>query len=90
MLVLVSAPLLLFVLQRRAELLDEHGQHFVQRVHHPPLQPLGDRGPGVVEAEFLQDVVHAHRVDLAPGPGDQPAEGQRTCLLPDLNIMSVF
>lgn len=75
MLLLVSAFLVLLVLQGRAQLLDEHRQHFVQRVHHAALQPLGDGGPGVVEAQLLQDVVHAHRVDLTPGPGDEPEEG---------------
>lgn len=69
---------LLLVLQRRAQLLDEHREHLVQRVHHAALQPLGDGGPGVVEAELLQDVVHAHRVDLPARPGDEPGEGGGT------------
>lgn len=76
MLLFVPALLVLLILQGRAQLLDEHRQHLVQRVHHASLQPLGNRGPGVVEAQLLQDVVHAHRVDLTPRPGDEP-EGER-------------
>lgn len=76
-LLLVPPLLVLFVLQRGAQLLDEHRQHLVQRVHHPPLQPLGNCSPGVVEAQFLQDVVHTHRVDLTPCPGDEPEERRR-------------
>lgn len=72
----VPALLVLLVLQGGAELLDEHRQHLVQRVHHAPLQPLGNGGAGVVEAQFLQDVVHAHRVDLAPRPGDEPEDAR--------------
>lgn len=72
-LLFVSALLVFLVLQGRAQLLDEHGQNFVQRVHHAPLQPLGNCSPGVVEAQFLQDVVHADGVDLPSCPGDEPA-----------------
>lgn len=72
MLLLVPALLLLLVLQRRAQLLNEHRQHLVQRVHHASLQPLGDGRPGVVEAQLLQDVVHADRVDFTARPGDEP------------------
>lgn len=75
MFLFVSAFLLLLVLEGGAQLLDEHGQHLVQWVHHAPLQPLGNRSPGVVEAQFLQDVVHAHRVDLTSCPGDKPEDG---------------
>lgn len=90
-LLLVPALLLLLVLQRRAQLLDEHRQHLVQRVHHASLQPLGDGRPGVVEAQLLQDVVHADRVDFTARPGDEPGkksgerkrfcalDGQRSC-----------
>lgn len=66
---------LLFILQRSAQLLDEHREHLVQRVHHAALQPLGDGGPGVVEAQLLQDVVHAHRVDLPARPRDESRGG---------------
>lgn len=77
-LLLVSAAfLLLLVLQGRAQLLDEHRQHLVQGVHHAALQPLGDGGAGVVEAQLLQDVVHTDGVDLPAGPGDQPAGRNR-------------
>lgn len=80
-LLLVPALLLLLVLQRRAQLLDEHRQHLVQRVHHASLQPLGDGRPGVVEAQLLQDVVHADRVDFTARPGDEPGKrGEQTFL----------
>lgn len=75
-LLLVPPLPLLLVLQRRAQLLDEHREHLVQRVHHAALQPLGDGGAGVVEAELLQDVVHAHRVDLPARPRDEPEGGR--------------
>lgn len=71
-LLLVPPLPLLLVLQRRAQLLDEHREHLVQRVHHAALQPLGDGRPGVVEAKLLQDVVDAHRVDLPARPRDEP------------------
>lgn len=74
MLLLVSAFLLLLVLQGRAQFLDENGEHLVQGVHHAPLEPLGDCSPGVMEAQFLQDVVHSYRVNLASGPGDEPED----------------
>ena len=68
---LLLSLLLLLVLQGGAQLLDEDGQHLVQRVHDAALQPLGDGGAGVVEAQLLQDVVHPHRVDLTARPRDQ-------------------
>lgn len=70
----VSAFLLLLVLQGCSELLDENGQHLVQRIHHTPLEPLGNCSPGMMEAQFLQDVVHTHRVNLASCPGDKPED----------------
>lgn len=70
----VTAFLLLLVLQGCAQLLDEHWQHLVQRVHHTPLQPLGNCSPSVVEAKFLQDVVHTHWVNLASCPGNEPED----------------
>lgn len=75
-LLLVPPLPLLLVLQRRAQLLDEHRQHLVQRVHHAALQPLGDGGASVVEAQLLQDVVHAHRVDLPARPRDESVGGK--------------
>lgn len=73
----VSALLFLFVLQGRAELLDENRKHLVQRVHHTPLEPLGNCSPGVMEAQFLQDVVHTYWVNLASCPGDKPEDRGR-------------
>lgn len=81
MLLLVPALLLLLVLQRRAQFLDEHRQHLVQRVHHASLQPLGDGRPGVVEAQLLQDVVHADRVDFTARPGDEPEKWREETFL---------
>lgn len=79
-LLLVSAFLVLLVLQGRAQLLDEHWQDLVQWVHHTPLQPLGNGSPGVVEAKFLQDVVNTNWVDLTSCPGDKPeGRGNITC-----------
>lgn len=77
MFVFVSALPLLLVLQGLAQLLDENGQHLVQGVHHAPLEPLGNCSPGVMEAQFLQDVVHTHWIDLASRPGDKPVEGAK-------------
>lgn len=73
MLVFVSLTFLLFlILQCRANFLNENGKNFIQRVHHSPLQPLGNCSPGMVESQLLQDVVHPHRIDLTARPRDQP------------------
>ena len=47
---------------------DHDGEDLVQGVHAAPLEPLGDGDAGVGEPELLQNVIHAVRVDLAPGP----------------------
>lgn len=36
----------------------EHRQHFVQGVHTASLEPLGDGGTSMTEAQFLQDIIH--------------------------------
>lgn len=68
----VPALFVLLVLQGGPQLLDEDRQHLVQRIHHPPLQPLGNCSPGMVEAQFLQDVIHADGIYFPPRPGDEP------------------
>lgn len=50
------------------------GEQRVERVERAALQPLGDGGARVAEAQLLQDVVHAVRLDRLARPRQQSAE----------------
>lgn len=68
-----SSFLFFLILQCIAQFLDENRENFIQGVHHASLKPLRNRSSCVMEAEFLQDVVHSHRIDFPTCPRNQPA-----------------
>lgn len=75
-LLLASSTGLHLVLAHHQQQLQHHqGLHLVQRIHKSALQPLGYGGAGMAEAQLVEDVIHAIRLDGLPGPREQAHRG---------------
>ena len=59
------------LLEHHNQLVHQHRQQLVERVHAPALHPLGNRESSVLEAQVREDVVDADRLDAVARPRDE-------------------
>lgn len=64
---LASLRVMIF-LQHFDQIGHDNRQQFVERIHATTLDPLGYRLTSVLEAKFLQDVIHANRLNTVARP----------------------